>query len=64
MRASLAVAVTDGAAAADINPEWPKQLSRMASAFIEAEEYGDAKMVLEKGRCIMAEPEDLEALYE
>ena len=64
VRASLYGAIADGAAAADINPEWPKAWSRMAAALIEAERYGDAKMVLEKGRDFVTGCEDLDALYE
>ena len=64
VRSSLKAAIADGAAAADINPEWPKAWSRMAAALIEAERNGEAKMVLEKGRDFVTGCEALDALYE
>ncbi len=64
VRSALDSAVSDGAAAADLDPTWPKAWSRMAAALIEAERYGDAKMVLEKGRCFVEGCDDLDALYD
>lgn len=64
VRDALECAIADGAAAADLDPTWPKAWSRMAAALIEAERYGDAKMVLEKGRCFVSGCDDLDALYE
>jgi len=64
VRSALENAVSDGAAAVDIDPTWPKAWSRMAAALIEAERYGDAKMVLEKGRCFVAGCDDLDSLYD
>lgn len=64
IREVLEHAIADGARAADLDPTWPKAWSRMAAALIEAERYGDAKMVLEKGRCFVVGCDDLDALYE